>query len=95
MPVNFLKIDGGFIQNIQHDPIDPAIAEAIHRIGHVMSLKTIAESVEDTPTLEALRAIGVDYAQGMGDGAAESAESKLRGQTHLQRTPVDARKYGR
>ncbi len=29
-----------------------------------MSLKTIAESVEDTPTLEALRAIGVDYAQG-------------------------------
>jgi EAL domain-containing protein (putative c-di-GMP-specific phosphodiesterase class I) len=65
LPVDFLKIDGGFIKIMQHDPIDSVIAEAIHRIGPVMSLKTIAESVEDTPTLDALRAIGVDYAQGM------------------------------
>jgi EAL domain-containing protein (putative c-di-GMP-specific phosphodiesterase class I) len=40
------------------------MVEAIHRIGHIMGKKTIAESVESPAILEALRAIGVDYAQG-------------------------------
>ena len=66
LPVDHLKIDGRFIRNMRHDPIDRAMAESIHQIGHVMGLKTIAESVEDTATLEALRTLGVDYAQGFG-----------------------------
>jgi EAL domain-containing protein (putative c-di-GMP-specific phosphodiesterase class I) len=40
------------------------MVEAIHRIGHIMGKKTIAESVENRDALKALRAIGVDYAQG-------------------------------
>jgi len=40
------------------------MVEAIHRIGHIMGKKTIAESVEKHETLDALRVIGVDYAQG-------------------------------
>ena len=66
LPVDHLKIDGRFIRNMRQDPIDRAMVEAIHRIGHVMGLKTIAERVEDTATLEALQTIGVDYAQGVG-----------------------------
>lgn len=66
MPVDYLKINGGFIKDMERDPMDRAMVEAIHRIGHVMGLKTIAESVEDKATLEVLRAIGVDYAQGSG-----------------------------
>ena len=46
------------------DPVNHAMVEAIHRIGHIMGKKTIAESVENRDTLKALRAIGVDYAQG-------------------------------
>jgi EAL domain-containing protein (putative c-di-GMP-specific phosphodiesterase class I) len=46
------------------DPVNHAMVEAIHRIGHIMGKKTIAESVEKHETLKALRAIGVDYAQG-------------------------------
>lgn len=50
------------------DPIDRAMVEAIHRIGHVMGIKTIAESVENLHTLTQLRMIGVNYAQGYETG---------------------------
>ncbi len=46
--------------------VQRALVESIHQIGQVMGIRTIAESVEDRATLEALRQIGVDYAQGYG-----------------------------
>jgi diguanylate cyclase (GGDEF)-like protein/PAS domain S-box-containing protein len=66
LPVDYLKIDGGFIRDMINDPIDRAMVEAINNIGHVMKIETIAEFVENDLTLEALRGIGVDYAQGYG-----------------------------
>lgn len=64
LPVDFLKIDGAFIQDLISDPMDFAIVDAINRIGHVAKLKTVAEHVENEETMEALRKLGVDYAQG-------------------------------
>jgi diguanylate cyclase (GGDEF)-like protein/PAS domain S-box-containing protein len=64
LSVDFLKIDGCFVQDMVRDPIDRAMVEAIQRVGRVMGVKTIAESVESTTTLNLLRTIGVDYAQG-------------------------------
>jgi EAL domain-containing protein (putative c-di-GMP-specific phosphodiesterase class I) len=66
LPVDYLKIDGGFVKDMLEDPIDRAMVEAINHIGHVMGKKTIAEFVENVQTLEALRAMGVDYGQGYG-----------------------------
>ena len=64
LPLDFLKIDGGFVREMVADPIQAALVASIHEIGAVMGLRTIAESVEDEATLEALRQIGVDYVQG-------------------------------
>ena len=64
LPLDYLKIDGGFVREMVADPIQAALVESIHDIGEVMGLRTIAESVEDEATLEALRQIGVDYVQG-------------------------------
>ncbi len=66
LPVDFLKIDGSFVKDMHRDPIDRAMVEAIHRVGHVMGLATIAEFVESDEILACLREIGVDYAQGYG-----------------------------
>jgi EAL domain-containing protein (putative c-di-GMP-specific phosphodiesterase class I) len=68
LAVDFLKIDGGFVRDVAEDPIDHAMVEAINRIGHVMGIRTIAESVENDAVIEKLRGIGVDYVQGYGIG---------------------------
>ncbi|MEO6696392.1 MAG: EAL domain-containing protein [Gammaproteobacteria bacterium] len=66
LPVDYLKIDGSFIKDMAHDPIDRAMVEAINNIGHVMGIQTIAEFVENNETLAMLKQIGVDHAQGYG-----------------------------
>ncbi|MCI0400444.1 MAG: EAL domain-containing protein, partial [Gammaproteobacteria bacterium] len=59
-------IDGCFVRNMVADQIDCAMVEAIHRVGSVMGIPTIAEWVENQATLERLKTIGVNYAQGYG-----------------------------
>jgi diguanylate cyclase (GGDEF)-like protein/PAS domain S-box-containing protein len=66
LPVDFLKIDGGFVKDMADDPIDRAMVEAINSVGHVMGKQTIAEFVDSERVMAALREIGVDYAQGYG-----------------------------
>jgi len=64
LPVDYLKIDGGFVRDMLTDPTNHAMVEMINRIGHVMGKRTIAEFAESSAIVEALRAMGVDYAQG-------------------------------
>jgi diguanylate cyclase (GGDEF)-like protein/PAS domain S-box-containing protein len=66
LPVDYLKIDGAFIRNFLHNPIDQAMVVAINNIGHVMGLLTIAEFVESEEVSDLLRTHGVDFAQGFG-----------------------------
>ena len=64
LPVDYLKIDGSFIMDIVSDPIDRAMVEAIREVSRIMGVKTVAEWVENAEVAEALRRIGIDYAQG-------------------------------
>jgi len=64
LDIDFLKIDGSFIRNIEKNPIDRAIVEAINDIGHIAGFKTIAEYVETQKISKILKDIGIDYAQG-------------------------------
>lgn len=66
LPVDYVKIDGGFVKDMLGDPTYLAIVEAINQVGHALGLKTIAEFVENDAILQKLRAMGVDYAQGYG-----------------------------
>jgi EAL domain-containing protein (putative c-di-GMP-specific phosphodiesterase class I) len=78
LPVDFLKIDGNFVRDMARDPIDRAMVAAIHQVGHVMGIQTIAEFVENEEILAALREIGVDYAQGFGISLPQRLEDILR-----------------
>jgi Amt family ammonium transporter len=64
LPVNYLKIDGQFVQNVAREPIDRSMVEAICQVARAMGLKTIAECVESKDVLDTLARLGVDYAQG-------------------------------
>ncbi len=64
LPVDYLKIDGGFVREMLADATNLAMVEMINHIGHVMGKRTIAEFAESDAIVEALRAMGVDYAQG-------------------------------
>jgi len=64
LPVDFLKIDGQFVHNVIHDPIDRSMVEAIAQIGNAMGIATIAERVDSRDVLQCLAEIGVQYAQG-------------------------------
>lgn len=66
LDVDYLKIDGAFVKDMVEDPIDRAMVESIHNIGSVLKLKTIAEFVENDAIIEALKEVGVHYAQGYG-----------------------------
>ncbi|TFH54310.1 MAG: EAL domain-containing protein, partial [Candidatus Zixiibacteriota bacterium] len=64
LPVDYLKIDGVYVNGIADDPLDFAIVRSINDIGKIMGKITIAEVVESDRVAEKLREIGVDYYQG-------------------------------
>jgi diguanylate cyclase (GGDEF)-like protein/PAS domain S-box-containing protein len=65
-PVDFLKIDGSFVKEILHDPIDREMVRSINEIGHLTGKQTIAEFAENEDIIAMLKGMGVDYAQGYG-----------------------------
>lgn len=63
-PINKLKIDQGFIHDIDDPEGDPAIAKSIIDLAHNMGLQVIAEGVETLEQAQWLKAQGCDQAQG-------------------------------
>ena len=66
LALDFVKIDGVIIQNMFKTPADLVKLRAIVGVCQKLGVRTIAEFVEDDRTLEKLREIGIDYAQGFG-----------------------------
>ncbi|WAJ37422.1 EAL domain-containing protein [Pseudomonas sp. GOM7] len=64
LPLDILKIDGSFIRGIETDPINQAMVGSMQQIATQLGLQTVAEFVETQQSLECLRQLGVDYAQG-------------------------------
>lgn len=63
-PVDYLKIDGQFIQNLINDETDQVLVKAMIDIAKSLGKRTIAEYVENIETAELLKEFGVDYVQG-------------------------------
>jgi diguanylate cyclase (GGDEF)-like protein/PAS domain S-box-containing protein len=64
LPVDYLKIDGQFVENVTRDRVDRSMVEAISQVGKTMGIQTIAERVESAEVLAELGRLGVGYAQG-------------------------------
>jgi len=64
LPVDKLKIDGGFVKGMAHSTVDQAMVESMNQIAHALGKQTIAECVENEETLHLLKRMGIDRAQG-------------------------------
>jgi EAL domain-containing protein (putative c-di-GMP-specific phosphodiesterase class I) len=72
LPVQYIKIDGSFIQRMSESPVDQTIVRAIADIARIMGKETIAEFVGDEETKALIGEIGIDYAQGYLIGAPKA-----------------------
>jgi EAL domain-containing protein (putative c-di-GMP-specific phosphodiesterase class I) len=64
MQVDFLKIDGTIVSDICSDLVKLSQVIAIQRVTQKIGIRTIAELAENEETIEKLKEIGIDYAQG-------------------------------
>jgi diguanylate cyclase (GGDEF)-like protein len=78
LPVAELKIDRSFVTGLEGDTASHTIVSTTVELGHRLGLRVVAEGVEDGPTLEALRGLGCDIAQGFGIAHPMPAEALPR-----------------
>jgi diguanylate cyclase (GGDEF)-like protein/PAS domain S-box-containing protein len=84
LPIDRLKIDRSFVQDLGHDPEDAAICASIIGLGHLLDLRIVAEGVETDEQLQWLRERGCDELQGFLLGRPQPFEvllPKLLGQS--------------
>lgn len=68
LPMDYLKIDGSFMQNLARDSVNQAMVTATIKLARSLNFKVIAEQVEDAAGLDAARSMGVDFVQGYAVG---------------------------
>lgn len=64
LPVDTLKLDRSFLSDVLTNPASLKIVRAVARLAADLGMQTVAEGVETTEQAEALKAIGIDCAQG-------------------------------
>ncbi len=64
VPVDFVKIDGGFVRNLFKSKVDQIVVKAIVEMARGLGVQPIAEFVENQETVEILKKLGVPMGQG-------------------------------
>ena len=77
LPIDFLKIDGQFIRELDSDAVARSMVSSIVNVAAVLGIQCIAEMVEDARTASRLEELGVDYAQGYHFGRPTSLVNVL------------------
>lgn len=72
MKVDVIKIDGAFISNLRRDDKTVKIVQTIVKLAKSLGMQTVAEYVYDEYTYNAMKELGIDYAQGHFIGKAEA-----------------------
>ncbi|MCL9794809.1 putative bifunctional diguanylate cyclase/phosphodiesterase [Frankia sp. AgKG'84/4] len=81
LPVNVLKLDKSFIQQMANDPRAEAIVRSSVSLAHALDLRIVVEGVETAAAVQMLRDVGCDLAQGfyLGEPApSETVTGQLR-----------------
>ena len=68
LPADYVKIDGSFIRDLDTNLANQALVKAIDTVAHTLGKETIAEQVENPGSVDILRKLGVEFAQGFSLG---------------------------
>lgn len=79
LAIQRVKIDGSFVRDIVTNPRSEAVVTGIVELARGFGISTVAEFVENEAIAEAVRRLGVDYAQGFAFGRPEPIEGVLEG----------------
>lgn len=90
LPINRLKIDRSFVQDIPDDENDMAITQAVIALGHSMNMGVVAEGVEMESQARYLTGLACDYAQGFMYGRSVDAHEIEAMVTRSVRNPEPA-----
>ncbi len=90
LPVDYLKIDMQFVRDLLRDDDDERVVRSIVGLARDFGKKTIGEGVEDEATLQRLRDLGVDYAQGFHIGRPAPTHELERAATAARAEAADA-----
>ncbi|KPZ05191.1 GGDEF domain/EAL domain-containing protein [Pseudomonas amygdali pv. ulmi] len=77
LPANEIKIDRGFVRDLEHDTDDAAIVSAIVAVGQALNLRIVAEGVETAVQKRFLTHLGCHSLQGFLLGYPLPAEQFL------------------
>ncbi len=89
LSVDYIKIDGCFIRDLANNPVDQKMVRLIGEIGQEAGMRTVAEYVQDAPTLALLAELGIDSAQGYFIGRPTAIPT-----TKSMPIPISFRKTG-
>lgn len=73
LKIDYLKLDGGYIHDIDIDKDNQFFVESVIQIAHGLDIRVIAESVETQAELDTLKVLRADGVQGYIIGKPESA----------------------
>jgi EAL domain-containing protein (putative c-di-GMP-specific phosphodiesterase class I)/GGDEF domain-containing protein len=76
-PIDLVKIDGDYVVGLVDNPQDQVLVRALVQVCQAYGIHTVAEFVQDEPTLRMLREFGVDYVQGYLIGRPEPADALI------------------
>ena len=77
LPLDLLKLSPSVIRDLEGDPLQAVVARAAAQAGRVLGIPTVAKAADTTAALDALRALGVDYAQGFALAAPRPIEDLI------------------
>ncbi|MCU0971124.1 MAG: EAL domain-containing protein [Gammaproteobacteria bacterium] len=95
LPVNTLKIDRAFVEQLSEDPADQAIVRAIIAMAHSLGVEVVAEGVDSEQRAVILAKMGCDIGQGYLFGRPVPAEQfPVSGQIYVPQPPPGSRSTG-
>lgn len=77
LQIDYIKIDGKLINGIAKEPIDAAAVRAIIDVANILNVPTLAAHIGDQATLDNVKTLGFDYAQGFYLHTPERLETVL------------------